>query len=113
MVQKRDRNVEAPHFGPVHAFAGHCQSEEATGALAKINLHTPDIPWSVQICLPSVCDLVASLRSARSPNADNDDSSAGVCRLKAPVASPDRRRPAGTQVSTRTLSATLTSIADL
>ena len=33
--------------------------------------------------------------------------------LKAPVASPDRRRPAGTQVSTRTLSATLTSIADL
>ena len=74
----------SPHVGPVHAFVSRLQSEEATGALAKINLHTPDIPWSVQICLPSVCDLVASLRSARSPSADNEDSSAGVCRLGAP-----------------------------
>ena len=28
-------------------------------ALLMINLHTPDISWSVQIYLPSVCDLVS------------------------------------------------------
>ena len=89
------------------------QSEEATGALAKINLGTQCMCVSAEICLLNVYGLVGFKRGCRKSCADNKDSSAGVCRLKAPVASPDRRRPAGTQVSTRTLSATLTSIADL
>ena len=89
------------------------QSEAATGALAKINLGTQCIWVSAEIWLLNVYGLVGFIEPCNNPSADNEDSSAGVCRLKAPVASPDRRRQAGTQVSTRTLSATLTSIADL
>ena len=68
---------------------------------------------SAEIGSLNVYGLVGFIEPCNKSCADNEDSSAGVCRLKAPVASPDRRRPAGTQVSTRTLSATLTSMADL
>ena len=89
-----------PHVGPVHAFAARFQSEEATGALAKINLRTQCMWVSAEICSLNVYGLVGSMHGCLKSCADNEDS-------------PDRRRPADTQVSTRTLSATLTSIADL
>ena len=108
----RDQRVNS-RTSASSTFSARCQSEEATGALAKINLRTQCIWVSAQICLLNVYGLVGFIRPCRKSCADNEDSSASVCRLKAPVASPDRRRPAGTQVSTRTLSATLTSIADL
>ena len=95
------------------AFVARFQSEEATGALAKINLRTQCMWVSAEMCSLNVYGLVGFIEPCHNPSADNEDSSAGVCRLKRPVGSPDRRRPAGTQVSTRTLSATLTSIADL
>ena len=109
MTQKRDQRLNSR----THAFARSLQSEEATGARPMINPRTQCMAASAGILFPTVYGLVDWRKSTRSPHADNEDSSAGVCRLKAPVASPDRRRPAGTQVSTRTLSATLTSIADL
>ena len=109
----RDQKLIFPHVGPVHAFVHGFQSEEATGALLMINPHTQCMSTSVGIRFRRVYGLVGWLEAARSPHANNKDSSAGVYRLKTLVASPDRRRPAGTQVSIRTLSATLTSIADL
>ena len=95
------------------AFAARCQSEEATDVLAKVKLRTQCMWVSAETCFSNVYGLVGFKRGCCKSCADNEDSSAGVCRLKAPAVSPDRRRPAGTQVSTRTLSATLTSIADL
>ena len=102
-----------PHVGPVHAFAtrpgsarGHATSQAIVGGTRGHALSAANGRFRCMIS-----QIVSWARC--NPSADNEDSSAGVCRLKAPVASPDRRRPAGTQVSTRTLSATLTSIADL
>ena len=107
MGQKRDQRLNSR----TRAFARSLQSKEATGVLPMINPRTPCMWVSARTWSPTVYGLVGWIEAARSPHADNEDSSAGVCRLKAPVASLDRGRPAGTQVSLRTLSATLTSIA--
>ena len=105
--------VDFPHVGPVHAFASAPGSAQGQAALLPSDSCTPHHPLSAAIHLVRGFNASMSQRSRRNHHAEEEDSSAGVCRLKAPVASPDRRRPAGTQVSTRTLSATLTSIADL